>query len=193
MSGFKPGLTAEVEILIDRLSDVLQAPVQSFVERGGRHFAWVAEGARLIRKEVKIGKSNDQVTEIVSGLAEGEKVVQTPRTVIPKEIVQLEEDVPATVESATSGLKTPEPGQRGGGPPGEGKGGNAKGEGKRNFELGLCTEDFETVDRIKALFEAVWSGAECAGCRLRSVCPDPIGQPAPRSLVRLGRARRLRR
>ena len=74
-----------------------------------------------------------------------------------------------------------------------GAGLGAKGEGKRNFELGLCTEDFETVDRIKALFEAVWSGAECATCRLRSVCPDPIGQPAPRSLVRLGRARRLRR
>jgi phosphatidylserine/phosphatidylglycerophosphate/cardiolipin synthase-like enzyme len=74
-----------------------------------------------------------------------------------------------------------------------GAGLGAKGEGKRNFELGLCTEDFETVDRIKALFEAVWSGAECAACRLRSVCPDPIGQPAPRSLVRLGHARRLRR
>jgi phosphatidylserine/phosphatidylglycerophosphate/cardiolipin synthase-like enzyme len=74
-----------------------------------------------------------------------------------------------------------------------GAGLGAKGEGKRNFELGLCTEDFETVDRIKALFEAVWSGAECAACRLRSVCPDPIGKPAPRSLVRLGRARRLRR
>jgi hypothetical protein len=107
--------------------------VQSFVERGGRHFAWVAEGARLIRKEVKIGKSNDQVTEIVSGLAEGEKVVQTPRTVIPKEIVQLEEDVPATIESGTSGLKTPEPGQRGGGPPGEGgkRGGRGGGRGER--------------------------------------------------------------
>jgi phosphatidylserine/phosphatidylglycerophosphate/cardiolipin synthase-like enzyme len=74
-----------------------------------------------------------------------------------------------------------------------GAGLGAKSEGKRNFELGLCTEDFETVDRIRALFEAVWSGAECAACKLRSVCPDPIGEAAPRSMVRLGRARRLRR
>ncbi len=74
-----------------------------------------------------------------------------------------------------------------------GAGLGAKGEGKRNFELGLCTEDFETIDRIQALFEAVWSGAECRGCKLRSVCPDPIGGTEPRSLVRLGRARRLRR
>lgn len=74
-----------------------------------------------------------------------------------------------------------------------GAGLGAKGEGKRNFELGLCTEDFEIVDRVKALFEAIWTGAECAACRLRSVCPDPIGEPETRPLVRLGRARRLRR
>jgi phosphatidylserine/phosphatidylglycerophosphate/cardiolipin synthase-like enzyme len=74
-----------------------------------------------------------------------------------------------------------------------GAGLGAKGEGKRNFELGLCTEDFETVDRVQALFEAVWNGAECAACRLRRVCPDPIGKEEPRSLVRLGHARRLGR
>jgi len=74
-----------------------------------------------------------------------------------------------------------------------GAGLGAKGDGRRNFELGICTEDFETVDRVKALFEAIWTGAECGPCRLRSVCPDPIGEPESRPLVRLGRARRLRR
>ena len=73
-----------------------------------------------------------------------------------------------------------------------GAGLGAKGEDRRNFELGFCTEDFETVDRVQALFEAVWSGAECASCKLRRVCPDPIGEPARKSLVRLGKARRLR-
>ncbi len=74
-----------------------------------------------------------------------------------------------------------------------GAGLGAKSEGRRNFELGLCTEDFETVDRVKALFEAIWNGDECAACKLRSVCPDPIGKPAPRSLVRLGHSRRFGR
>jgi phosphatidylserine/phosphatidylglycerophosphate/cardiolipin synthase-like enzyme len=75
-----------------------------------------------------------------------------------------------------------------------GAGLGAKGEGRRNFELGVCTEDFETVDRVQAMFEAIWSGAECAACKLHPVCPDPIGEPAAKqSLVRLGRARRLRR
>lgn len=70
-----------------------------------------------------------------------------------------------------------------------GAGLGAKQEDKRNFELGFVTEDFEVIDRATALFQSVWSGAECATCRLREVCPDPIGQPAPRPL---GRRRRLR-
>jgi phosphatidylserine/phosphatidylglycerophosphate/cardiolipin synthase-like enzyme len=78
-----------------------------------------------------------------------------------------------------------------------GAGLGAKHPDTRNFELGLLTEDFDVIDRVRALFQAVWSGAECGTCRLRSVCPDPIGEAAPRTrsvratLPRLGRARRL--
>jgi phosphatidylserine/phosphatidylglycerophosphate/cardiolipin synthase-like enzyme len=81
-----------------------------------------------------------------------------------------------------------------------GAGLGAKGDDKRNFELGFVTEDFDIIDRTTALFEAVWSGAECGTCKLRSVCPDPIGEAskpkrtprAKRPLVELGRSRRLR-
>jgi phosphatidylserine/phosphatidylglycerophosphate/cardiolipin synthase-like enzyme len=72
-----------------------------------------------------------------------------------------------------------------------GAGLGAKGDGRRNFELGFCTEDFEVIDRVTALYQAVWAGAECASCKLRDECPDPIG-PAPPRLLRLGRPRRLR-
>ena len=82
-----------------------------------------------------------------------------------------------------------------------GAGLGAKGDDTRNFELGFVTEDFDVIDRVTALYEAVWSGAECRGCRLRAVCPDPIGLPpgAGRAKkrepdgIRLGKARRLRR
>lgn len=82
-----------------------------------------------------------------------------------------------------------------------GAGLGAKSEGKRNFELGFATEDFDVIDRVTALYQAIWSGAECRACKLRSTCPDPLG-PAPqkrprrkgrgaRPLVQLGHARRL--
>ncbi len=60
-----------------------------------------------------------------------------------------------------------------------GAGLGAKGDDRRNFELGFVTEDFDVIDRARALYEAVWSGAECRGCKLRDVCPDPIGEAAP--------------
>jgi phosphatidylserine/phosphatidylglycerophosphate/cardiolipin synthase-like enzyme len=74
-----------------------------------------------------------------------------------------------------------------------GAGLGAKGDGRRNFELGFCTEDFEIIDRVTALFQAVWTGAECGACKLRDVCPDPLGPArAPERPLRLGRSRRLR-
>jgi phosphatidylserine/phosphatidylglycerophosphate/cardiolipin synthase-like enzyme len=81
-----------------------------------------------------------------------------------------------------------------------GAGLGAKGEDTRNFELGFVTEDFDVIDRATALYEAVWSGAECRGCRLRQVCPDPILPASARTAkkrapdgIRLGHSRRLRR
>ncbi|WP_434386298.1 phospholipase D-like domain-containing protein [Melittangium boletus] len=79
-----------------------------------------------------------------------------------------------------------------------GAGLGAKGEDVRNFELGFVTEDFDVIDRATAMFESVWSGAECQGCRLRAVCPDPILPPGARGLparapsgIRLGKTRRI--
>jgi phosphatidylserine/phosphatidylglycerophosphate/cardiolipin synthase-like enzyme len=48
-----------------------------------------------------------------------------------------------------------------------------KGDDKRNFELGLVTEDFELLDRVQAMFEELWTGGPCGRCKLRALCPDP--------------------
>lgn len=82
-----------------------------------------------------------------------------------------------------------------------GAGLGAKHPDARNFEVGLVTEDFDTIDRVSALFDFVWSGASCRTCRHFAQCPDPIGDGPlkprrPRgarsaSGVVLGRARRL--
>ena len=78
-----------------------------------------------------------------------------------------------------------------------GAGLGAKGDDTRNFELGFVTEDFDVIDRVTALYQAVWGGAECRGCRLRSICPDPIGTAAAKKRasdgIRLGHSRRFRR
>lgn len=70
-----------------------------------------------------------------------------------------------------------------------GAGLGAKQETKRNFELGFVTEDFDVIDRATALFQSVWSGAECGTCKLRDVCPDPIGPELTKPRLRRARSR----
>lgn len=74
-----------------------------------------------------------------------------------------------------------------------GAGLGAKGADNRNFELGVVTEDFETIDQVAALYEKVWDGKPCRTCKLHSKCPDPIGEGPKRrgSDVVLGRSRRF--
>ncbi|MGE3454029.1 MAG: phospholipase D family protein [Kofleriaceae bacterium] len=57
-----------------------------------------------------------------------------------------------------------------------GAGLGAKGSGRRNFELGVVTDDGPLLDQIQSLYEQLWRGAECEGCRLRDECPGPLAE-----------------
>ena len=58
-----------------------------------------------------------------------------------------------------------------------GAGLGAKGEGRRNFEVGIVTDDDVMLDAVQARFDTIWSGRECRTCKLRSVCPKPLDTP----------------
>lgn len=65
-----------------------------------------------------------------------------------------------------------------------GAGLGAKGEGRRNFEIGFLSEDEILLDDVQALYERIWSGRACAGCRLREACPAPLDErdrPTPKT------------
>jgi len=55
-----------------------------------------------------------------------------------------------------------------------GAGLGAKGTGRRNFELGLVTDDTLLLDDVRELFDRIWRGAECGACKLRAECPGPL-------------------
>jgi phosphatidylserine/phosphatidylglycerophosphate/cardiolipin synthase-like enzyme len=63
-----------------------------------------------------------------------------------------------------------------------GAGLGAKADGRRNFELGILTEDDVWLDAVQGQFERIWSGAECAGCKVRAFCPAPLDVPKGRRL-----------
>ncbi len=82
----KPGMSADIEILIDTLKDVLAVPSQAIVERQGKKQVFLVEGkdiksgtkATVRLKPVGIGESNWVSTEIKSGLKAGDFIVTTP-------------------------------------------------------------------------------------------------------------------
>lgn len=56
-----------------------------------------------------------------------------------------------------------------------GAGIGAKGEGRRNFELGLITDDEDVIDQVQAMYASIWSGRACKRCKLReSGCEAPL-------------------
>jgi RND family efflux transporter MFP subunit len=76
----KPGMSADVEIMVDSVKDKLVVPSQAIIERSGGKFVFVKRGsiARVI--PVKTGLYNWNLTEIVSGLKEGDIVATNPDT-----------------------------------------------------------------------------------------------------------------
>jgi len=55
-----------------------------------------------------------------------------------------------------------------------GAGLGAKGLHRRNFELGVVTDDPGTLDQAQAFFDHVWRGSACGSCRRRDVCESPL-------------------
>ena len=61
-----------------------------------------------------------------------------------------------------------------------GAGIGAKGAGRRNFEIGIVTDDDTMLDRAQERFDRIWRGVECKGCKLRQRCDAPLDQLAAR-------------
>lgn len=71
----KPGMSATVEIVTERLAEVLYVPIQSVVANEGTHFVYVVKRGRKQLREVEVGKFNNDFIEIASGVEEGEKLL----------------------------------------------------------------------------------------------------------------------
>jgi hypothetical protein len=71
----KPGMSAKVEILVNKLEDCIYVPVQSVSPDNGKQICYVSNGLGSERREVQIGQFNDSFIEVKTGLKEGERVL----------------------------------------------------------------------------------------------------------------------
>lgn len=82
----KPGMSADIEVLVTTLRDVLSVPSQALIDREGKKQVYVASGssprsgktAKAKLRPVEIGETNWSFTEITGGLSAGDVVITTP-------------------------------------------------------------------------------------------------------------------
>lgn len=69
-----PNINVDVRILVQEKDNVLAVPRAAVRTESGKHFVLVLDGDRLRRREVLLGMSNSASYEILSGLAESDRV-----------------------------------------------------------------------------------------------------------------------
>ena len=77
----KPGMSAEVEIIIAQHTDVLTIPVAAIVEQEeSPPHCWVKTHNGIKKRELELGDSNNIHTIVKTGLQEGDEVLLNPPT-----------------------------------------------------------------------------------------------------------------
>jgi len=82
-ASLRPGMTAQVEILIAELDNVLTVPIQALLHYDGKYQVAVkkTEG-EFVWREVTLGLANDKLVEIKKGIERGEQVALDPRSLL---------------------------------------------------------------------------------------------------------------
>lgn len=69
------GMSVDVEVRTGGKDNVLLAPSSAIMEREGKKFVFAVENGAAVRKDVTTGISNWEWSEILSGIAQGDKVI----------------------------------------------------------------------------------------------------------------------
>lgn len=87
----RPGMTAEVEILVDNMKSVLAVPVQGIAEHRGKHFVYRKTGGKIERSDVEIGATNNRMVVVKSGISVGDVIALDARSRAAEEFKDAEE------------------------------------------------------------------------------------------------------
>ena len=83
----RPGLLADVEIIVDKIPDAISIPNQALLEKDGRQYVYVQDTKtnRFEERTVKLAKRSESVMVIAEGLKPGEIVALGDPTVTKKD------------------------------------------------------------------------------------------------------------
>ena len=79
----RPGLLADVEIIVDKISDALSLPMQAIFEKDGKPVVYVKKGSEYEARVIKPLKRSESTMVISSGVTDGEVVALADPTAKP--------------------------------------------------------------------------------------------------------------
>lgn len=80
--GLRPGMSAEVEVVIATHRDVLTIPVAAIVEIEDESYCWVVTPEGTKQRKIVLGDTNDVFTIVKEGLEEGDEVALNPHAFV---------------------------------------------------------------------------------------------------------------
>jgi HlyD family secretion protein len=80
-SRFKPGISGQVTVAVDRVPDALILPAQALFQRSGQDVAYVWRGTQFEERTVEVGRRSGDKVMIAKGVRAGEQVALKDPTV----------------------------------------------------------------------------------------------------------------
>jgi HlyD family secretion protein len=169
-----PGDSAEIKIFIAQISNVLAVPVQCVFSRGPRSFVFVQRGQGAEPVEVKLGRSNASLIEVVEGLSPGDRVLMHADD---RHLAMLPSpDVTAIAAGPAAPERSVERPAAAAGSEGRGLPGADSARGPETATDKLDTRTAETVDSQHEVDADSDAGGESPAGQLHD--PSPATQPA---------------
>ncbi len=134
----KPGMTAVVNMHVDKIENVITVPVQAIIQANGSTWCYAESANRqgIERRDIEIGRSNDRFVHVKKGIEEGDRIVLNSMDIYDQENqepdeISAESGVPEMPESLDGvGYEAPAADAKtGGGPGSQRPGGRPGGQG----------------------------------------------------------------
>ncbi|MCE2880911.1 MAG: HlyD family efflux transporter periplasmic adaptor subunit [Planctomycetaceae bacterium] len=140
--GLKPAMRCKAEILLGRVDDALNIPVQAVFRQGPVTYVYVNDGAGFSQRQITLGRASELQVEVTKGVEAGEKVLLRE----PKAAEIVKKLDPSVFELANASMPsfggaggrggmpamnaTPDAGGGAGGPPAGAREGRGSGRGR---------------------------------------------------------------
>ncbi len=73
--GLKPAMRCKAEVLLGRVEDAINIPVQAIFRQGPVAFVYIADGAGFAQRQVELGRASELMIEVKKGVNPGDRVL----------------------------------------------------------------------------------------------------------------------